>query len=159
MNRIECRKHINCGESVIKCRSIYAIYFLKVESRNCFPCHAIHFCNRYQNLNVAVRNRPLSMTLVSSLMCSFNWLNLAMFSRAHRLSSVPRESIRVRRGQETWLACQSPKLEMHLGNMALSPLFHVLWLLLRHLAENRAHRRRRQHPLLTSQYCSFSWGG
>jgi hypothetical protein len=33
MNWVECNKHKNCGESVVKCHLMYALYDSKVASR------------------------------------------------------------------------------------------------------------------------------
>lgn len=59
VNTFECREHINCGESVIKYNLMYDVYFLIVASCKWCPCHAVHFCDHYQKVNITISRRAL----------------------------------------------------------------------------------------------------
>ena len=132
--------------------------FEKITSRELSPWHAIHSCSG-QKVTIPELIRPLSFALISSMMWCFNALVREVCWGTLWLSSVPRESSRAQRGQETWMATRchhAMKWRVQETWPQNSPLIHVVYVCVRvcvpwrRLAETRAQHRRREHTLLTS---------
>ena len=102
--------------------------FEKITSRELSPWHAIHSCSG-QKVTIPELIRPLSFALISSMMCCFNALVCEVCWGTLWLSSVPRESSRAQRGQETWMATRchhAMKWRVQETWPQNSPLIHVV---------------------------------
>lgn len=92
------------------------------------------------------------MSVISSLMCSFNCQECEVCLHTLWLSGLPRGSSRAQGGQEIWVARQCHQnVQRCIRGTWLSniPLSHVLCMRWHRLAKTWTHYPRRLHPLLT----------
>ena len=105
-----------------------------------------------------INHKCSQLTLVSGSWfrpwCSLSRLQCARFVRIHfRCQVSPMKRSQARRSQETWLArrcCQNLERCVRNAWLSICPLIQLLRALSYRIAETRAHRSRRHHPLLMS---------